>query len=174
MLAMWLCVSTAATSRRIHGGASFDRTCSRCLVPGPHYRRMGSDDAHSAALRLRGGAKTDSEEAKALYALGCNVGRQLGDLTCFKPAELDNLLRGMKAVLTHSELEVDLAAYLPKAAELFKARQEAETAEVVKAGETALAEAAAESGATRTSSGLVIKTLQEGKGEPPSATSKVR
>jgi len=128
-------------------------------------------DADEAAIRLRGGA---IDESKALYALGCNIGRQLGDLTCFKPDELDGIFRGMKAVLTHSELEVDLATHLPQAAEFFKARIEAETALVVEAGEKAIAAAAGEDGAIKTASGLVVKIVQEGKGEPPTATSKVR
>ena len=45
----------------------------------------------------------DGETEKSLYALGFNVGRQMGELKSLDGAELDAVLRGMRAcVLGHS------------------------------------------------------------------------
>jgi len=129
---------------------------------------------------LRGGAwvsskpKIDTDEAKALYALGCNVGRQLGDLDCFSSDELDTILFGLKDILTHTSSRVELKDYLPKAAEMFKRRAEEKASEAAAAGQAALEEAVKEEGANKTASGLVIKTLSEGSGAMPSSADRVR
>ena len=126
-------------------------------------------------LSMRGGAVSlDSDDAKSLYALGCNVGRQVGDLDCFSPDEIDNILLGVKDTLTRKESQVELMEYLPKVAKLFKERQEAHHKHIEAAGKAALAAAAEEEGAVTTESGLVYKSLQEGEGESPSADSTVR
>ena len=115
-------------------------------------------------LRLRGGASLASEEDKAIYAMGCNVGRQLGDLSCLNPGELDILFAGAKDVLTGTEPQVDLPAYLGLAQSLFMKRvaQAKETAH--KSGAEALEAAAAMEGAVKTESGLVIRELAVGEG----------
>ena len=38
----------------------------------------------------------DSEESKALYTLGNNIGRQLGDLKVFSESELESVFLGIK------------------------------------------------------------------------------
>lgn len=58
--------------------------------------------------------------------------------------------------------------------QLFKARQAAYIAKVVEDGQTALAAAAAEVGAIKTDSGLVIRMLREGDGASPSASDTVK
>ena len=107
-------------------------------------------------------------------ALGCNVGRQIGDLDCFPGDEIDYILMGVKDTLTHSEPAVNLMEYLPKVAALFQLRQDAHLAKIEAASTEALAAAAKEKGAVTTASGLVIKTLKEGEGESPTAESTVR
>lgn len=116
----------------------------------------------------------ETDESKSLYALGCNVGRQLGDLDCFSPEEMDLIFAGMKDVLTHNELRVDLREILPKAASLFKARAEAKAVASSEVGAKALAAAAAEEGATTTASGLVVRHIVTGEGKTPGATDRVR
>lgn len=81
---------------------------------------------------------------------------------------------GLKHVLTHTPPEVELSEYLPKASELFKARQAVAAEATSAAGAEAVAAAAAEDGAEQTASGLVIKTLAAGEGDSPSAKDKVR
>ena len=116
----------------------------------------------------------DSDEDKALYALGCNVGRQVGDLDCFSSAEIDTILMGTRDVLTRTEPRVELPAHLPKAAELFKARQQTQMEATEAAGKAAIAAAAAEEGAVQTETGLVVKILVEGDGASPAPTDTVR
>ena len=57
--------------------------------------------------------KLETDDSKALYALGCNVGRQLGDLDCFTESELETVLFGMKDVLTHTAPRVELKVRIP-------------------------------------------------------------
>ena len=135
----------------------------------------------SKIVELRGGGlfgapsppPLDSDEDKALYALGCNVGRQVGDLDCFSSAEIDTILMGTRDVLTRTEPRVELPAHLPKAAELFKARQQTQMEATEAAGKAAIA-AAAEEGAVQTETGLVVKILVEGDGASPAPTDTVR
>ena len=129
----------------------------------------------TSLLHLRGGGKAlKTDEDKALYALGCNVGRQIGDLDCFEPNEIDTILVGVKDTVTRQKSQVNLAESLPKAAEMFKAKQEAHLAKVEAAGKEALAKAGKEKGATTTASGLVIKHLTEGEGDSPGPKDVVR
>ena len=68
-------------------------------------RRENFREVKLAALRGGGlfGAPSppplDSDEDKALYALGCNVGRQVGDLDCFSSAEIDAAVRARDSCL---------------------------------------------------------------------------
>ena len=126
-------------------------------------------------LSLRGGTiALESEDQKSLYSLGCNVGRQIGDLDCFSHEEIDIILFGMRDTLTRVEPRVNLMEYMPKVAALFKARQDAHIKKVEEASKEALEAAAKEDGAVVTASGLVIKTLQEGEGDSPTIDSTVR
>jgi len=131
--------------------------------------------------RMRGGgwgsSKPDplaTDEAKTLYAMGCSVGRQIGDLTCLPPTEIDTLLIGVRDVLTRTTLQVELSEYMPKAAELLKARSAEESARFAKEGEEVLAAAAATPSAQVTESGLVVRMLSEGKGDFPTTSDTVR
>ena len=129
----------------------------------------------TSLLSLRGGAiKLKTDDDKALYALGCNVGRQVGDLDCFSPDEIDRILVGVKDTLTRTEHQVDLMEFLPKVAELFKVRQAAHIEKIEVLATETLAKAAKEEGAEKTASGLVIKHLKDGDGEMPTADSTVK
>ena len=57
---------------------------------------MLSSASARSLLSLRGGMALETEDQKALYALGCNVGRQVGDLDCFSGEEIDTILFGLK------------------------------------------------------------------------------
>lgn len=81
---------------------------------------------------------------------------------------------GVKDTVTRQEFQVNLAESLPKAAEIFKVKQEAHLAKVEAAGQEALAKAAKEKGATKTESGLVIKHISEGEGDGPGPKDVVR
>jgi FKBP-type peptidyl-prolyl cis-trans isomerase FkpA len=115
-----------------------------------------------------------TEDEKALYSLGVNVGRQIGELSVFTPQELDALLSGVKDKLTNREPEVNIPTYLPKAAAIFKARVGKQLEVQAAAGREALAAAAAAAGAVQTSSGLVIQEMSAGSGASPKPSDTVR
>ena len=144
------------------------------VVFGSHAIRL----AHcaSAGRRAVSTAVLGSEDSKALYALGCNVGRQLKDLGCLDGDEIDSVLAGIKDSLIKAEPQVDIEAYMPKASALFKARQEAASAALAKAGTAALTAAAAEPGAVQTESGLVYLETVAGASDAtaPAATDTVK
>lgn len=107
------------------------------------------------------------------HALGFNIGTQLGDLIGSSEAEVDDILTGIKAALLQEPPEVPLAEYVPKASQMMQARQAEKSKEIVAAGEKALEKAAAEDGATKTDSGLVVLDLEEGSGASPTAADTV-
>lgn len=87
--------------------------------------------------------------------------------------EVDDMLTGVKAALLGEPPDVPLAEFVPKAAELVRGRQAVKAEAAVAEGLKALDTAAAEEGATRTDSGLVIKMLEEGDGATPTAADTV-
>lgn len=118
-------------------------------------------------------ASLATEEDKALHAIGFNIGTQLGDLRGFEPEGVESILSGIRAALLEEPPEVPLAEYVPKASELIRERASKKAEAAVAAGVAALEAAAAEDGATRTASGLVVLPLTEGDGASPSAVDTV-
>ena len=114
--------------------------------------------------------KTDQD--KALYALGVSLGSRLGPFA-LTAAELEFV----KAGLSDSALgkpKLDPLAYRTQIQQLQSSRAATVAAAEKKASEGFLAKAAAEPGAKRTGSGLVIKTLTAGTGPSPKPTDKVK
>jgi len=148
------------------------RLCLTSLAIGA---RLGGMPRIVHARSLAGGvrASMDTEEGKAFHALGFNIGNQLGNLRGFKEEEVDDLLTGVRAALLDQPPDVPLSEYVPKAADIIKAREAVKAEEAAKAGAEFLAAQAAEEGATQTASGLVIKTLDEGSGDSPTAADTV-
>jgi len=83
------------------------------------------------------------------------------------------VLSGLRDALNGSEPQVDVQAMMPKAAEIFKARQAEANAEQNADQIAFLETAAAEEGAVQTESGLVIKETSAGSGASPSASDSV-
>ena len=96
-----------------------------------------------------------TEEQKTLYAIGVAVSQGLGGFN-LTPAELELVKAGLTDGVLGKEKKVDLQAYGPKIQELQAQRQSAAAAVEKKAGQTFLDTAAAEKGATKTGSGLVM------------------
>jgi FKBP-type peptidyl-prolyl cis-trans isomerase FkpA/FKBP-type peptidyl-prolyl cis-trans isomerase FklB len=114
--------------------------------------------------------KTDQD--KALYALGATLGSRLGPFA-LTAAELELV----KAGLSDGALgkpKLDPLAYRAQIQQLQTSRAATVAAAEKKASEGFLAKAAAEPGAKRTGSGLVIKTLTAGTGPSPKSTDKVK
>ena len=114
--------------------------------------------------------KTDQD--KALYAIGLSMSERLGPFA-LTAAELELIKAGLSdGVLGKPKL--DPRAYMNQIQQLRTSRAATVAAAEKKAGEGFLAKAAAEPGAKRTSSGLVIKTLTAGTGPSPKPTDKVK
>lgn len=118
-------------------------------------------------------AQPQTEEQKTLYALGLSIGRNIAvfDLT---PEDLKYVNAGIQAQVSKAEPAVKLEEYGPKLQELARSRGTARAEKEKKAGEAFLAEAAKEKGATKTESGLVFISQQEGSGAAPGPTDTVK
>ena len=113
-----------------------------------------------------------TEEQKTFYAIGFSVARSLAvfDMT---PAEFENVKQGLTDGQSGKKSDIDPAAYNIKIQELAKARRKALGEKQAGAGKDFLEKAAKEKGAVRTASGMVYKSLVEGKGESPKAADVV-
>jgi FKBP-type peptidyl-prolyl cis-trans isomerase FkpA/FKBP-type peptidyl-prolyl cis-trans isomerase FklB len=118
-------------------------------------------------------AKVMSESDKTLYALGAIISRNLESFQLTQP-ELDAVKRGLDDGVAGKTLEVELQTYGPKVDELHQTRMAAGAKKEAEAGVAYLAKAAAEPGARKTASGLIIKELTPGKGASPKATDRVK
>jgi FKBP-type peptidyl-prolyl cis-trans isomerase FkpA len=115
--------------------------------------------------------KTD--EQKTLYALGLVISQNLGTFN-LSAMDLEAVKAGITDGVLKKESKVDLQTFGPKIQALQSARQTVVAAAEHKAGEAFLAKAAAEKGATKTPSGLIITTLTAGTGPSPKASEKVK
>jgi FKBP-type peptidyl-prolyl cis-trans isomerase FkpA/FKBP-type peptidyl-prolyl cis-trans isomerase FklB len=108
-----------------------------------------------------------TEEQKTLYALGLLVSRSLTTFD-FKPEELAMVQKGITDGVNGVKPPlVDAEGYIPKV-------QALQTARVAAAATAYLTKAAADPGATKTASGIVIKHTKEGTGAVPAATDTVK
>jgi FKBP-type peptidyl-prolyl cis-trans isomerase FkpA len=114
-----------------------------------------------------------SEDDKTLYALGLTMGRSI---TVFglSPGDLEIVKMGIGDSVSGDKPEVDLQTYGPKIRELAQSRQ-AKNAEAEKDKAKAfLEQAAKESGAVKSDSGLVYVELKKGSGATPKASDAVK
>ncbi len=128
-----------------------------------------------AAVAVSGAAGPDlkSEDQKTLYALGLVISQNLASFN-LSAADLEPVLAGVSDGVLKKEYKVDVQTYAPKISQLQASRAGAAAAVEKKAGQVFLDKAAAEKGATRTASGLIITTLKPGTGPSPKATDKVK
>ena len=126
-----------------------------------------------AAPAAAAGPELKTEEQKVLYAIGLAVSGSLSSFA-FTEAELEMVKAGLTDGVLGHEPRVDLQAYRPRIQGLQQARLTVASAGEKKAGQAFLAKAAAEKGATRTASGLVITAIKPGTGPAPKATDKVK
>lgn len=108
-----------------------------------------------------------TEEQKTLYALGLLVSQSLKTFE-FKPEELAMVQKGIADGVNGVKPPlVDAEAFIPKV-------QALQTARIAAAATAYLTKAAAEPGATKTASGIVIKHTKEGTGAVPAPTDTVK
>ena len=119
------------------------------------------------------GPELKTEDQKTLYALGLVISQNLSSFN-LNATELDAVLAGISDGVLKKEYKVEVQTYGPKITALQTARAGAAASVEKKAGQAYLDKAAAEKGATRTASGLIITTLKPGTGAAPKATDRVK
>jgi FKBP-type peptidyl-prolyl cis-trans isomerase len=128
---------------------------------------FAKEPAAGAAHPATAGAQlTGSEDEKAFYALGVAVSQNIASFD-FTPAELEKVKQGFTDGALGKTPQVDVATYIPRLRELQGER-------IAAAAKVALEKAAAEPGAKRLDSGLIITTEKEGTGPSPKATDTVK
>lgn len=114
-----------------------------------------------------------NDEQKTLYALGVAISQSLSTFT-LSERELDMVKIGMTDGVLKRPLKADLQTYGPKIQQLAQARLAVAAEGEKKLGAAFLEKAAAEKGAVKTPSGLVITPIKPGTGPTPKATDTVK
>jgi FKBP-type peptidyl-prolyl cis-trans isomerase len=125
-----------------------------------------------------GTATLDTNDQKASYGIGLNMGSQLGAAESHidMDALIDGLVDGMagnEPRVPESELQAVLQELSATIQAEEAARIEAESEANAAAGEAYLAENAQKDGVTVTESGLQYEVLREGEGPTPAASDRV-
>jgi FKBP-type peptidyl-prolyl cis-trans isomerase FkpA len=115
--------------------------------------------------------KTD--EQKTLYALGLILSQNLASFN-LGAADLDAVKAGITDGVLKKDPKVPLSEWGPRIQGLQASRLAVVAAAERKSGEAFLAKAAAEKGATKTASGLIITMLTTGTGPAPKASDTVK
>jgi FKBP-type peptidyl-prolyl cis-trans isomerase FkpA len=118
-------------------------------------------------------ATSPAEQAKTLYALGVLLSGPL-DSFALSPAELDQVLVGVRDGVLKKSTIASPETYGPKVQELQNTRMAAVAARQKELGKAYLAKAAAAPGVTRTASGIVLASLKAGTGASPRASDEVK
>jgi FKBP-type peptidyl-prolyl cis-trans isomerase FkpA len=118
-------------------------------------------------------AAAQTEEQKTLYALGVVMAQNLKPFN-LSATEVKTVAEGLTDGVSGKAPAPDMAVYGPKFNELGRSRVTASAAGEKQKGDAFATTAAAETGAVKTPSGLVYKTLAAGKGASPAATDTVK
>ena len=118
-------------------------------------------------------ADLKNEEEKTLYALGYALGNNLKSFS-LSAAELEVVKAGFADSALQKPAVVEPQAYFPKINELQQSRAAVVAAKEKEASKGFIEKAAAEKGAVKLASGMVIQTLKEGTGASPKATDTVK
>ena len=127
----------------------------------------------AVAVSGAAGPELKTDDQKTLYALGVVISQNLATFN-LSASDLEPVLAGLSDGVLKKESKVDVQAYAPRITQLQASRAGATAATEKKAGQAFLDKAAAEKGATRTPSGLIITTIKPGTGPSPKATDKVK
>ncbi|MGH8186417.1 MAG: FKBP-type peptidyl-prolyl cis-trans isomerase [Steroidobacteraceae bacterium] len=111
-------------------------------------------------------AAPQTEDEKAFYALGVALSQNVAGFE-LTPAELELIKQGLSDGATGKAANFDPQPHFVKLQELQRTRTAA-------AAKAYLDKAAAEKGAKKTPSGLIVTTLKEGKGAAAKATDMVK
>jgi FKBP-type peptidyl-prolyl cis-trans isomerase len=115
----------------------------------------------------------ETDDQKTVYALGQAMSRQLESFS-LSPEEITIFVSGVQDGLTKAKPQVDVEAYSKKIRPFAEQRQAVVVAKEKEATKPFLDKAAAEPGAKKTTSGLIIKEITPGTGAAPKETDKVK
>lgn len=127
--------------------------------------------ASGATATFAADLKNDDE--KTLYALGYEVSRNISSFN-LSESELAIVHQGFNDGALGKKAQLDTQALYPKIRELQTARAAQVAAKAKAAGQAFLAKAAAEKGAVKLPSGIVMQTIKAGTGASPKATDTVK
>ena len=119
------------------------------------------------------GQELKTDEQKTLYALGLILSQNLASFNLGE-ADLDAVKAGITDGVLKKDPKVPLSEWGPRIQGLQASRLAVVAAAERKSGEAFLAKAAAEKGATKTASGLIITTLTAGTGPAPKVSDTVK
>ena len=117
--------------------------------------------------------KLETEDQKTLYALGLLLGRNIKPFA-LKPEELAIVKAGLTDAVTDNKPQVEIDTYGPKVNELAEKRAASGADEAKKKGQDFADNVAKEKAATKTASGVVIRTITAGAGASPTADDVVK
>jgi FKBP-type peptidyl-prolyl cis-trans isomerase FkpA len=129
--------------------------------------------AQTAGPAASAAPQLNSEDQKALYALGLLLGRNIKTFA-LTPEELAIVRAGLSDAVTGARPQVDLDTYGPKVNELAQKRAAAAADAAKKQGQEFVDRVATDKNATRTASGIVIRTITAGSGASPAADDIVK
>ena len=127
----------------------------------------------STALVAQKAPDLKTEDQKTLYALGLFFARNAAPFN-LTAAEVELVKAGFTDGAAGKKGQVDFETYAPKLQTLVQTRMAATAATEKKAGEVFLAKAAAEPGAKKLASGLIVKEMKAGTGAVPKPTDTVK
>ena len=119
------------------------------------------------------GQELKTDEQKTLYALGLILSQNLASFN-LGAADLDAVKAGITDGVLKKDPKISLSEWGPRIQGLQASRLAVVAAAERKSGEAFLAKAAAEKGATKTASGLIITTLTAGTGPAPQVSDTVK
>jgi len=129
--------------------------------------------AQNAGTAASAPPKLDTEDQKTLYALGLLLGTNIKPFA-LTPEELAIVRAGLSDAVTNAKPQVDLNTYGPKVNELAQKRAASGSDDAKKTGQEFSDKVAKEPGATKTASGIVIRTITPGSGASPTVDDVVK
>jgi FKBP-type peptidyl-prolyl cis-trans isomerase FkpA len=127
----------------------------------------------AAAPAGAAGPELKTDEQKTLYALGLVIARNLANFYLTQ-ADLEVVEAGITDGTLKAKPKADLETWGPKIQGLATARAAVAAAAEKKASQAFLDRAAAEKGAVKTTSGLIVTALKTGDGASPTAADRVK
>ncbi len=126
----------------------------------------------ASSLQAQDGGNLDTEEQKTLYALGLAMAQNLGVFN-LTTEELALVQQGLSDSVLKKDPKVDLQEYGPKIQGFAQGRAQQVAEKEKAAGADFLAKMAAEEGAVKKESGLIVREMTAGTGANPKATDTV-